>query len=56
MTCGRKADEPGGYGLESNSEGIVRATSAIMETRSNNTVRENATNLQGTPYTAVGGV
>ena len=39
-----------------NSEGIVRATSSIMETRSNNTVRENATNLQGTPYTAVGGI
>ena len=39
-----------------NSTGIGTTSGAALETRSNNTVRENATNLQGAPYTLVGGV
>ncbi len=39
-----------------NFRGIFRLTNAVVETRSNNTVRENVTDTIGTPYTAVGGV
>lgn len=39
-----------------NFRGVSRLVNAVIETRSNNTVRENGTDTTGTPYTPVGGV
>ena len=39
-----------------NFRGVYRLINAVIETRSNNTVRENVTDTTGTPYTAVDGV
>jgi hypothetical protein len=39
-----------------NGQGVVQVTGGVIETRSNNTVRENTMNTVGAPFTAAGGV